>query len=91
MELAVAISLLYDALLETFLALILFSILIVMVWPKDGYDQATDVAGRLALIVMHAGIVIFKLAALLTFALFALLVLFVAFIAVLGLLASLAP
>lgn len=89
MEFAVAISLFYDALLETFLALILFSILIVMVWPKDGYDQTTDVAGRLALIVMHTGIVIFRLAILLVFSFFALLTLFVGLIGLFDFLASL--
>lgn len=89
-ELAVIFTLLYDALLETFIGLILFSILIVMLWPKAGYDEANDIPGRTALVVMHAGVVIFKLAALFAFALVALLVLFYGFVVALSLLSYLA-
>lgn len=90
MELAFVITVLYDALLESFLGLILFSILIVLIWPKTGYQEANDLAGRVALLVMHAGIVIFKLAALFLFALVALLLLFAGFVLVIAALASMA-
>jgi len=67
-----------------------FSMLIDQVWPKTGYDQTNTLAGSISLIIMHAGIVIFKLAALLIFAFFALVTIFVLYAVLLEILFSIA-
>lgn len=85
---AIVIAMLANSMLESMIGLILFSMLIVQVWPKSGYDEASDVPGQASLIIMHSGIVIFKLAALFVFALFALVILFAGFIFAIGLLSA---
>lgn len=85
---AIVIAILANSMLEAMIGLILFSMLIVQVWPKAGYGEASDFSGKASLLVMHAGIVIFKLAALFVFALFALVILFAGFIFAIGTLSA---
>lgn len=85
---AIVIALLANSMLEAMIGLILFSMLIVQIWPTSGYGEANDISGRASLMIMHAGVVIFKLAALFVFALFALVILFAGFIFSIGILSA---
>lgn len=58
-------------------ALVLLSILIYLLWPKEGYDEANTIGGRVALLLMHCGTVIFKLAGILIFSAIALAIIMV--------------